>query len=183
MKANVIHSAEYYKTFFDFLSWSARKNISYHLQYIERLYHLKRQENPFLTALSLLNKTLIIEMFSIVECILDELLTSVPVQMADGSTRRLYVNEYSQASRLIEQAAYYKIISDSIASDIDKLSKYRNTIHIKRYSPKKKYEYDAYDDKILNENEKAFKAFLQYLWRRNGVSYADFAWPDLSFAK
>lgn len=151
-------------------------NISHHIQYLEFLYHIKKIHEPKSTSQSLLNKTIIIEYFTIIEAILDSLLCSLEVK-TDSKTVPLEVKEYTKADDLLRLAKHYRIINQDIHSQIGQIKDTRNRIHIKRSKPGKKLEYHEYPDSLVKQREKIFKNFMVHLFERHNVDYSNFLWP------
>jgi hypothetical protein len=76
-----VTSAETLRNHLTFIQdWDRKKNISHHQQYVEFLYKIKKEHEPELTTGSLLNKSLIIEYFTIIEAIVDALLCQLKVK-------------------------------------------------------------------------------------------------------
>lgn len=151
-------------------------NISHHFQYLEFLYKIKKIHSPVSTSQSLLNKSIIIEYFAIIEAILDSLLRSLVVKSNKG-VFQLEIQEYTSAKELFRLAKCYGIISPSIHTRIGKIQDIRNRIHIKRTKKGRKLEYQEYSDSMLKENENIFKDFLTFLFSKNNVNHNNFLWP------
>jgi len=151
-------------------------NISHHIQYLEFLYRIKRLHQPISTSLSLLNKTIIIEYFVVIEAIIDCLLCQLEVEV-NGRPVPIEIEEYTYAERLFKLAKHYKIIDSDTHSRLGQLKGTRNKIHIKRTRPRQKLEFQEYPDKLLKEREKIFKSFMVYLFGKYNIDYSNFLWP------
>lgn len=173
-----IKTANYFKNNFIFLDSSPRNNISYHFQYLQFLYQIKKKEKVFSTILSLLNKTIIIEMFSIVECLTHNLLLELLVDVGEDKNFKLLLKNHTSITDLTEMATYYKVFTKEISSSVNKLSKYRNSIHIKTQNNGQKSEYLAYSNSILKECEEYFQEILEFIWHKNSFDYSNFEWPN-----
>lgn len=169
--------AEDIRTFLSFIDKEAICcNISHHIQYLEFLYRIKKRHKPILTSLSLLNKTIIIEFFVVIEAIIDCLLCQLRVQV-NGKTVAIEIDKLTHAERLFKLAKRYKIIDSDTHSQIGELKKTRNTIHIKRIRSQQKLEHEEYSDELLEKREKIFKSFMVYLFEKHKIGYSDFLWP------
>jgi len=171
--------AEAFKSYLAFIDdWDKKKNISYHLQYIEFLYKIKKIHEPTLTTLSLSNKTIIIEYFTVIEAIIDALLCQLLVKVDENHFVQIEINEYTGADELLKLAKKYKIISQDIHTQLGQIKGTRNRIHIKRPRKKQKYEYKEYTKELLEKYEKTFKVFLEYLFKKNNIAeYKKYPWP------
>lgn len=169
------------KKFRDYLpfidDWDRKKDISYHFQYLEYLYKVKKKNDPKSTTLSLSNKAIIIEFFTIIEAIVDALLCQLSVNDPDGKSVDLKVDEYLAAEKLFKLAKKYRIVDTTVHSQINQLKGTRNRIHIKR--PKKgKWEYSEYSQSLLKGREKIFKSFMEYLLNKHDPTLVNvFPWP------
>ena len=174
-----VTDAETFKSFLPIVSdWDRKKNISYHLQYIEFLYKAKQIHEPEHTTLSLLNKTIIIEYFTVIEAILDALVCQLRVQVSDGESVPIEIDEYTPAGRLLEFAKKYRVIDSDTHSQLGQIKDTRNRIHIKRSRAKQRLEYLEYDDELLNEREKVFERFITFLLGKYEVANArHYPWP------
>ncbi len=173
-----VTTAETFKQYLRFIdNWDRKKNISYHLQYVDFLYKIKKIHTPGLTTLSLMNKTIIIEYFTIIEAIIDALLCQLSVKIEEDSYVSLDVNEYMNAGELLQLAKKYHIIDTEIHSKLGQVKNIRNRIHIKRPRKSQKYEYKAYTPKILKQHEKIFKNLMVFLFEKNDIDYNDYQWP------
>lgn len=168
MSKYIPKNSEIYKYYFVFLKdWGVIKNISYHLQYLEFLYFVKKEYELISTTLSLTNKTIITEFFVIVEAILDSLLCKLYVTNRDDKFFNIKINEYIKAAELFRLCKEYEIINESIYKDLEKLRSIRNDIHIKRYKIKDLFEYEKYSDELIEEIEFVFKKFIEFLLRKH----------------
>ncbi len=173
----LLKKAEDIRAFLGFIDESGTcYNISHHIQYLEFLYEIKKRHQPKLTSLSLLNKTIIIEYFVVVEAIIDCLLCQLKVKVNE-KTVAMDIGEHTPADRLFRLAKRYKIIDTDTHSRIGDLKETRNKIHIKRIRSKQKLEHEEYSDELLKEREKIFKSFMVYLFKKHNVNYSDFLWP------
>jgi hypothetical protein len=178
-KAEIIplKKAEDIRTFLSFIDKEAICcNISHHIQYLEFLYRIKKRHQPKLTSLSLLNKTIIIEYFVVIEAIIDCLLCQLRVQV-NGKTVAIEIDKLTPADRLFKLAKRYKIIDADTHSRIGDLKETRNKIHIKRTRRRQKLEHEEYSDELLKEREKIFKSFMVYLFEKHNIGHSDFLWP------
>jgi len=155
---------------------STRCNISHHIQYLEFLYRIKKLHQPISTSLSLLNKTIIIEYFAIIEAIIDALLCQLNVN-AGNETIPMEIKEYTPADELFKLAKHYKIIDQDTHSQLGQLKGTRNRIHIKRSRPRQKLEYQEYPDSLLKQREKIFKSFMVFLFNKHNIDYSNILWP------
>lgn len=151
-------------------------NISHHIQYLEFLYKIKKLHQPTLTSLSLLNKTIIIEYFVVIEAIIDCLLCQLRVEVNE-KTVAIEIEEYTYAGELFRLAKHYKIIDQETHGRIGQLKETRNKIHIKRTRAKQKLEYHEYPDSLLKQRENIFKAFMVFLFEKHNIDYSNFLWP------
>jgi len=174
-----VTTAQQFRSFFPFVEdWTRRKNISHHLQYIEFLYKIRQLHNPVSTTQSLLNKTIIIEYFTVVEGILDALLCQLSVNVDGDHPVPIEIDEYMNAGRLLELAKCYRIIDDTVQSQLGQIKDTRNRVHIKRPRRNRKLEYEEYSDDLLAQREKIFKEFLEHLWRQKCPDIQTaFPWP------
>lgn len=153
-------------------------NISHHLQYLEFLYKIKQLHDPKLTTFSLLNKSIIVEYFTVIEAILDDLLCQIEVIAADGTRKPLSFSEYTRADELFKLAKEYGIVDDTTHSRLGQLKSTRNKIHVKRYHPKRKYEHEEYSQELLEQHEAVFRDFMTFLLQRHCPEKKDsFPWP------
>ncbi len=169
-----ISFADSFKAYFDFIDSEPRNNISYHFQYLEFLYQIKEREKPVLTILSLTNKTIIIEMFVIIECLMHNLLSNLLVDIDSGSRLKINIKEQTSIHDLIGQLVYYRIFDNGMIDNVYKLVNYRNCIHIKSQKKTQKAEYIAYTDSILGECETFFSNILKFIWEKNSINYSQF---------
>ena len=173
-----VTSAETFKRYLSFIrSWDRKKNISYHLQYIEFLYKIKKLHNPSSTTRSLLIKTIIVEYFTVIEAILDALLCQLYVDTGEGILAPIDIDEYTRAERLLGLAKKYRIINVDIHSQLGRIKSTRNKIHIKRPHKNQPLEYEGYTANLLGEYEESYQNFLAFLFDKNGVGSNDYPWP------
>lgn len=165
------------QTFLSFIDkGGTRCNISHHIQYLEFLYRIKKLHQPISTSLSLLNKTIIIEYFVVIEAIIDCLLCQLKVEV-NGRTVAIEIGEYTYAEELFRLAKHYKIIDQNTRDRIGQIKGTRNKIHIKRTRSGRKLEYQEYPDRLLKERERIFKSFMVYLFAKHNIDYSNFLWP------
>jgi len=157
--------------------WEVKKNVSYHLQYIEFLYKIKKEHDPKYTTLSLLNKTIIVEYFTVIEAIVDNLLCQLHVMIDEDSYVSIEISEYTRAEELLRLAKRYHVINTAIHSQLGQIKNIRNRIHIKRLRKNQKSEHEEYTQKRLQENQKMFKDFMIFLSYKYQVDYTDYPWP------
>jgi hypothetical protein len=174
-----VTKAEHFKTFLNFIkSWPVKNNISYHLQYIEFLYKVKNIHNPKSTTLSLINKTIIIEYFTVIEAIIDALLCQLDVKVNDKEFVPIEIYEYTNAAELLSLARKYKVIDTTIHSQLGQIKDTRNRIHIKRPRKNQKPEYEEYTRELLEQRERMFKSFMEYLFNKYSVNNPNiYPWP------
>ena len=173
-----VTQAETFKRYFPFINdWDRKKNISYHLQYIEFLYKARKIHEPRSTTLSLLIKTIVIEYFTVIEAVIDALLCQLKVQTPDNLLAPIDIDEYTRAERLLKLAKKYRIIDTTIHSKLGIIKNTRNKIHIKRPRRNQALEYRCYTTDLLGEHEKIYKDFFCYLFEKNSVDKNGFPWP------
>jgi len=173
----LLTKAEKIRTFLSFIDEGGTcHNISHHIQYLEFLYRIKRLHQPISTSLSLLNKTIIIEYFVVIEAIIDCLLCQLRVEVNER-TVAIKIEERTYAGELFELAKHYKIIDQDTHERIGQLKKTRNKIHIKRMRSTQKLEHEEYSDKLLKEREGIFKSFMVFLFEKHNIDYSNFLWP------
>ncbi len=140
-----------------------RKNISYHFQYIEFLYQIRRRHELEFTTLSLSNKTIILEFWSIIEAILFHFVSRIEK-----------IPEKIPASALLVKTKEHSLVSDKICNEIDLLKNCRDHVHITKNED---VEFNAYYDEILVERQNEFKSFMEYIFKDKGVlDYTKFPW-------
>ena len=162
-----VTTAETFKSYCRFIKdWDRKKNISYHLQYIEFLYKIKKIHNPSSTTRSLLYKTIIIEYFTVIEAIIDALLCQLEVKVDESDFVQIDIDEYTRAERLLQLAKTYKIINPDIHSQLGQIKNTRNQIHIKRRKTSQPLEYERYKSDELKKHERIFNRFLSFLFEK-----------------
>ena len=170
--------AETFKSYCRFIEdWDRKKNISYHLQYIEFLYKIKKIHNPSSTTRSLLHKSIIIEYFTVIEAIIDALLCQLKVKVNESNFVPIDIEEYTNAQRLLELAKKYKIIDSDMHSQLGQIKNTRNKIHIKRRQESEPLEYARYTVDELKKHEKIFNNFLAFLFQKYDIDYSSYPWP------
>ena len=173
-------SVRYADTFRNYLSFikdeDTKKDISHHMQYIEFLYKIGRIHKPKLTTRSLLIKTIIVEYFTIIEAMIDDMLCQLNVKVCEGKFIPLDIHKYMNAECLFDLAKKYEIVDSNIYGKICRLKKWRNKIHIKRHDKKQKYECEQYSPDDLKEFNKIYKDFLSFLFKKYKAKM-DFPWP------
>jgi hypothetical protein len=173
-----VTSAETFKTFLPFIkNWDKKKDISYHMQYLEYLYKVKKTNDPKSTTLSLSNKAIIIEFFCITEAVIDAMLCQLRVEDSSGGHVDIDIDEYTSAEKLFFLAKKYRVIDATVHSQINQLKSTRNRIHIKR-PVSGKPEYSEYTPSLLGGRETIYKAFFEYLFEKHDPSLTqNFPWP------
>jgi hypothetical protein len=175
--------ADDYRYYLTFISDRETKlNISHHLQYVEFLYKIKSEHQLILTTLSLTNKSIIIELFAIIESIIDALLCQLKVVLEDEKCVPLEVHEYTNANQLLKLALKYNIVTKPMYGHLVNFSRVRNNIHIKRHDNGDKNEHEKYTNDILKIHEIAFKNFLKFLFIKYRRPNAElYPWPHPAF--
>lgn len=148
-----------------------RCNISYHLQYLEFCYQIKRDYAPESTTESLLNKTIIIELGAIVEVILDDLLGRLKIDreaLGLSGDMKIVVPHYATLRNYLELARDYRIIEKDMFEHLGKLSEARNTVHFKKFKKSRELEYNYYTQELLSDVIGYFEKFFEFIEKKYG---------------
>jgi hypothetical protein len=141
--------------------YATRDNISYHLQYLEFCYVVNFYFSPSLVTGSLLRKTIIIEYVSIIETILDNIISEFRVRdyPANSFLNLHYLRKTTRLGELLEIASWYKLLNEELLKKVGKIGEYRNRVHFKRVTRNEK-ELDYYTEYKLTETEAIFNEFI-----------------------
>ena len=151
--------AAVYKRNFNFLADRiSRFNAAYHLQFIEYCWRLNAR--LVRTTRSLMNRTLMVELASIVELVLNDVLSSLKVSGHGLNTRPIHIPIYLTLDKLIDLARYYDLLNDALAEDLRDLNTARNSIHFKKFNKARVLEHDYYRDAMVHKAIQTFEAFL-----------------------
>ena len=175
-----VRKADDYKKNFDFLSDNTNIcNAAYHLQFLEHCWTNRKTLES--TTRSLMNRTIIVELASIVELVLFELLSNANVELVPRKNKkRLEIESNIGLGRLISKAKYYELIEADMTKRLNKLNEGRNSIHFKQFKEKRILEYDYYTDDMVNQAVETFVEFLKAMYSKvRGIKKLDnqFAWP------
>jgi len=158
---------------------TAVANAAYHLQFIE--YCIEQKVTAISTSLSFLNRTIIIELGSIVEILLYETLSKFYVaDQKEKLKARLFVPDYATLGLLIDMSKKYKVISKPLAKKVKNLNTNRNSIHFKKFTKKYVLEHNYYTENMVEESKQIFILVLKEireLYKDYNYSYEDvFPW-------
>lgn len=176
MPQTYVRTANEYKGNFEFLNDGTNIcNSAYHMQFIEHCYREKQGLER--TTKSLMNRSIIIELGSIVELCLHEILSGLIVTLYSQRIKSLKVSEKEPLGPLIELATNYEIIDATMRNKLKKLCEYRNSIHFKRFRRARILEYNYYTDSMVEESIDIFKEFMELAHLRIKGTVKTFVWP------
>ena len=166
-----------YRPNFDFIcDGTSIANAAYHMQFIE--YCLEHRKTESSTSRSFLNRTIVIELASIIEMLLYEVLSGLSVEGCRGSRRKLFIPDYIQFDKLIDLSKYYGLINSDLSSEIKAIKAHRNAIHFKKFTKKRILEYDYYKDDLVDASIVTFEKLLMALFLSiKGVQRTSFVLP------
>lgn len=171
-----VRRANEYKGNFEFLNDGTNIcNSAYHMQFIEHCYKQKQELEK--TTKSLMNRSIIVELGSIVELCLYEILSNLEVNLHSQKKKPLNVPEKESLGPLIDLAANYEIINKTMKNKLKKLSEDRNSIHFKRYKKKRILEYNYYTDSMVDQSINIFKEFMDAIHLKVKNTEKTFLWP------
>lgn len=171
-----VRTANEYKKNFEFLSDGTNKcNCAYHMQFIEHCYREKQTLTR--TTKSLTNRSIVVELGSIIELCLHEILSSLKVELLSQRKKSLNISDKEPLGPLIKIAANYEIIDSAMKSKLGALCTYRNSIHFKRYREKRILEYNYHKDTTVNEFIKTFEEFMKATHTNIKGTVKTFVWP------
>lgn len=161
----IVHSpkkAAIYRKNFDFIANDTnRSNAAYHLQFIDHCWAIRNA--LFRTTRSLMNRTLLMELASIVEVALYDVLSSLEVSGKGIPGKTIYIPEHFSMDKLIDLGAYYGLVDDDLAHNLKTLNTMRNSIHFKHFHKKHILEYDYYTDDMVCQAIDIFQSFMTVL--------------------
>jgi hypothetical protein len=161
--------ASRYKRNFQFLhSATHRYNAAYHLQFIEYCWQVNRGLTR--TTRSLMNRTIIMELASIVEVVLHDALSGLRMSGQGVAERPFPVADHLTLEKLIELAAYCELIEGPLAGQLRELNAGRNAIHFKRFHKLRVLEYDYYKDEMVQKAVETFETFLAAIGRKLSIA-------------
>lgn len=176
MPQTYVRKADEYKKNFEFLSdGTSICNCAYHMQFIEHCYREKQTLTK--TTKSLTNRSIIVELGSIIELCLHEILSSLKVELLSQKKIPLKIVENESLGPLIEIATNYEIIDSAMKIKLKKLRTYRNSIHFKRFRKKRILEFDYHKDTTVNEFIKTFEEFMKATHLKIKGTVKIFVWP------
>jgi len=168
--------AKAYKENFQFLSDGTNIcNVAYHMQFIEHCF--REKQNLERTTKSLMNRSIIIELASIIEVCLHEILSCLNVEVPSKKQKPLNISKTATLGQLLPLAVYYELISADLKGDIKKLNEHRNSVHFERYKKKRILEYNYYTDKMVEESIKIFVEFIKTIHSKIKGGDKTFLWP------
>lgn len=172
-----VTSSETYRKNFEILKdGTNRCNSAYHFQFIEHC--LRHRIDLESTTRSFVNRTVLVELGSIVEMILHELLSDMQVKISPKKEKNLQVRENSTLGQLLEIASHYELVDSSTKQSLEKLKKWRNSIHFKSHKKERILEYNYYTDDMVKEGCEIFSEFLKNTHKNiTGKSKTDFSFP------
>jgi hypothetical protein len=154
-----MRKAKEYRPNFEFIAdGTSVANAAYHLQFIE--YCLEQRKTESSTTRSFLNRTIVIELASIIEMLLYEVLSSLLVEGRRGFRRSLFIPDYIQFDKLIDLAQYYGLINRNLSAEIKAIKTHRNAIHFKKFTKKRILEYNYYEDNLVDTSIATFEKLL-----------------------
>lgn len=137
------HSAKQYREEWFFIEYEpARDNISYQLQYLEYMVNLYNDYKMYLTVESLHCKNMLINLASIMECALFDILYQLS-RKKDGAG----IDVREDFLSLIDLGFRQGILDGNMKHLLHELRKVRNFVHISSLEHK---EYEAYNIEQVN---------------------------------
>ena len=144
------HLAKYYKEQWSFIAdLHARDNISYQMQYIEFLTSLYNDYDLYLTAESLLAKTMMIEIASVVEAAIKDIMAQWAKKANINISSKIF-------DELIDMARDSNMIDDNMQKLFHELRIMRNAVHLTGIQARECYLYKI---EAVNEYLKALDKF------------------------
>ncbi len=164
------HSADFYKEQWSFIDYQpARKNIAYHLQYLEYMVHLYNDYQMYLTIESLHCKNMLITIAGIMESALYDLLFQLPNRKGGSG-----FEENENFIYLIDAGFKNGLIDGNMKNALHELRKVRNFVHI---SSLEHQEFEAYTIEQVNK----YLTLLDSFRDRISKKYRTLLGPEIKF--
>src|SRR5258708_1356639 len=107
-----------------------------------------------------MNRTMLVELASIVELVLNDVLSGLKVSGYALSARPLHIPMYLSLEKLIDLACYYDLLEDSLADELRNLNTARSSIHFKKFNKARILEHAYYRDAMVHKAIQTFETFL-----------------------
>lgn len=171
-------SKEYHVNFEFIDDGTNRSNISYHMSYIEHLW--KERPKHVSTTKSFINRAILIELASVIELILYDILSSLKATGKGITSKSVVFDKTITFGRYIEYAKDYDLIDATISTHLKEINELRNFIHIKKFHKPRILEYNFYTDQMVSNAINVFEQFILYIHQKAcGTSRlaSSYVWP------